>query len=179
MSSSKTIVVGSRNPVKISATLRGFELAFPERTFQVEGIATDSGVSDQPMSEEETLLGATNRAEAVLASSACDFAAGIEGGIVTIQDQFFAAAWVVILDRDRNKAQARSGCFALPPKVKQLVESGLELGSANDQVFNEVNSKHAGGAVGSLTKGLISRQQLYEHAVVLALASYVQPELYR
>jgi inosine/xanthosine triphosphatase len=179
MSNSKKIVVGSRNPVKINATRRGFELAFPTQVFQVEGTDTDSGVSDQPMSEEETLLGATNRAEAVLANSDCDFAAGIEGGISTIQNQFFAAAWVVIMDRDHNKAQARSGCFALPPKVKQLVESGLELGTANDQVFDEVNSKHAGGAVGSLTRGLISRQQLYEHAVVLALASYLQPELYR
>lgn len=179
MTNPQKIVVGSRNPVKINATLRGFELAFPERAFQVEGIITDSGVSDQPMSEGETLLGATNRAKTVLAESDCDFAAGIEGGISTIQDQFFAAAWVVLLDRDGNKAQARSGCFALPPKVKDLVESGLELGAANDQVFNEVNSKHAGGAVGSLTKGLISRQQLYEHAVVLALASFLQPALYR
>ncbi len=74
--------------------------------------------------------------------------------------------------------EGRSGSFALPARIKQLVESGMELGQANDEVFIEHNSKQQGGAVGSLTGGVISRQSLYEHAMVLALVAFRQSELY-
>ena len=67
----------------------------------------------------------------------------------------------------------------LPPKVQSLVEQGIELGHANDQVFSEHNSKHAGGAVGSLTGGVIGRQALYEHAMALALVAYKKPALFQ
>ena len=58
------------------------------------------------------------------------------------------------------------------------MKDGVELGVANDQVFQEDNSKEAGGAVGSLTRGIISRQALYEHAMVLALIPFLQPPLF-
>lgn len=174
-----SIFVGSQNPVKVQAAKRGFEMSFPEHSFQAVGCPTESSVSDQPMSEEETLQGAIHRAEAVSKLSNFDFAVGIEGGISTIQGQYFTSAWIVIIDHHGNRAQARSGCFALPPRVKELIDSGMELGDANDTVFSEVNSKHKGGAVGSLTQGLINRQQLYEHAMVLALACFQHRKLFR
>ncbi len=179
MQKSRTIAVGSLNPVKIQAAKSGFELMFQQSQFSVEGFSVASGVSDQPMSSEETLLGAKNRAEALtgLAPDA-DYYVGIEGGIEVVDDGFFANAWIVILNADGNVATGRSGSFALPPKVKQLVESGIELGHANDQVFDQTNSKVQGGAVGSLTGGVISRLSLYEHAMALALVAFKQPELY-
>ncbi len=54
----------------------------------------------------------------------------------------------------------------------------MELGHANDEVFREQNSKHRGGAVGSLTDGVVSRQTLYEHAMALALIAFRKPELF-
>jgi len=57
--------------------------------------------------------------------------------------------------------------FALPPKIKELVESGLEK-----------SSKHAGGAIGSQTTGKITRTTLYEHAMVAALIPFKNTELF-
>ena len=57
------IIVASKNPVKVQAVTTAFELAFPQKMHHVEGIGVPSGVSDQPMSEEETRLGAYNRAQ--------------------------------------------------------------------------------------------------------------------
>jgi inosine/xanthosine triphosphatase len=131
------------------------------------------------MSCEETLQGATNRANALREIADTDFHVGIEGGIEIIDGTYFANAWIVIIDRDGKVARGRSGSFALPPKVQGLVESGIELGHANDQVFCETNSKQQGGAVGSLTGGVISRQLLYEHAMALALVALKQPDLYQ
>ena len=48
--------------VKIACVQQAFEKCFPEEHFSFEGINVASGVSDQPMGDEETLLGAQNRA---------------------------------------------------------------------------------------------------------------------
>jgi non-canonical (house-cleaning) NTP pyrophosphatase len=56
----KKVIVASTNPVKIKTTEMGFAKMFPNETFEVEGVSAESEVSDQPMSEKETLLGATN-----------------------------------------------------------------------------------------------------------------------
>ncbi len=57
------IVIASKNPVKINATLAGFQKMFPEETFEIESISVLSGVNDQPRSDTETFQGAWNRAE--------------------------------------------------------------------------------------------------------------------
>ena len=58
------IFVGSANPVKVNAVLA----AAIETWLDVEaqGFSVESGVSDQPFSDEETKQGAINRAKAAL-----------------------------------------------------------------------------------------------------------------
>ena len=173
------IAVGSKNPVKIASALNGFQTMFSNRSFAAEGFAADSGVSDQPMSSEETLEGAWNRATQLSSlSPTSQFFVGMEGGIEIIDGRWFASAWMAILDDQGRRSESKSALFALPPKVQQLVESGLELGHANDQVFAEKNSKQSGGAIGSLTGGLISRQALYEHAMIAALIPFRNVDLF-
>lgn len=57
----KRVIVASTNPVKINSVEMGLSRMFPEVVFKVEGVSAPSNVSDQPMSEEETLRGAINR----------------------------------------------------------------------------------------------------------------------
>lgn len=173
------IAVGSCNPVKIQSAQAGFEMVFPESRFTAVGLAVASEVSDQPMTCQETLLGAKNRASNLrIVAPDADFFCGIEGGIEIIDESLYASAWIVIMDKAGRASSGRSGSFGLPAKVKRLVESGMELGHANDVVFRETNSKQQGGAVGSLTGGLITRQSLYEHAMVLALVAFRQEKLF-
>ena len=73
---------------------------------------------------------------------------------------------------------ARTGSFALPPKVARLVRDGMELGEADDLVFRRVNSKQGSGTVGILTKGMIDRAGYYDHALKLALVPWIRPEIY-
>ena len=56
----KKVLIASKNPVKINATKKAFEDVFTDH-FEFEGVSADSLVSDQPMSNDETLKGATNR----------------------------------------------------------------------------------------------------------------------
>merc|ERR1711962_1905044 len=72
---------------------------------------------------------------------------------------------------------ANSASFPLPYAITKLVKEGLELGDADDRVFNTVNSKQGEGTVGKLTKGVVDRTAYYEHAVVLAFARFNFPLL--
>ena len=170
------IVVASKNPVKINATRLGFETYF--EIDSVEGINVDSGVSDQPMSDAETLEGARKRAEnAKKSQPVADFWVGIEGGIEPKEKALSAFAWIVVLGKSVN-GESRTTSFLLPPQVASLIEKGYELGVANDMIFNKNNSKQKAGAVGILTNNKINRTQLYTQAVQLALVPVINEEIY-
>jgi len=54
----------------------------------------------------------------------------------------------------------------------------MELGEADDRVFERSNSKQTNGAIGLLTGNVIDRTTLYAPAVVFALIPFKNPELY-
>ncbi len=174
----RRIVVASKNPAKIRAALGAFRRMFPDRRFEVEGVSVPSGVSPQPMSDEETLLGARNRAEAArrLVPDA-DYWVGMEGGVEEHPAGLASFAWIVVLSGSRV-GKGRTGVFLLPDPIASLVQRGVELGTACDQVFSRAGSKLETGAIGLLTRGTMDRVELYEHATVLALLPFVNPELY-
>ena len=170
------VMVASTNPVKQAAVQRAFVRMFPDQTWEVQGLAVPSGVSDQPLSDAETLQGARQRALAARrAHPEADYWVGIEGGVQPDGDDLLSFAWVVVLDAQGQVGRARSGTFLLPPAVARLVRQGVELGVADDMVFGEANSKQKMGAVGLLSGGVIDRTALYEHAVILALLAFKHP----
>lgn len=172
------VVVASGNPVKLAAAREGVSRMFPGLAVTIRPVSVPSGVADQPFSDEETLLGATNRvANAVAACPAASFWIGIEGGVQWHAGELSAFAWVVVRAA-AGLGKARSGTFFLPPAVAELVAQGLELGEADDRVFQQSNSKQAAGAIGLLTSNVVDRRQLYEQAVVLALVRFRNEALY-
>lgn len=175
---SQSIVVASRNPVKIEATRQGFTRMFPDVHFTVQGVDVPSGVSDQPMSRAETLRGAENRAHAAqLAAPQCQYAVGIEGGVELEGDALAVFAWVVVRNHERI-GRAMTGIFYLPQEVAELVKAGVELGEADDRVFGRSNSKQGNGAIGLLTDDTLDRTAYYVHAVIMSLIPFKKPELH-
>lgn len=73
---------------------------------------------------------------------------------------------------------AKAATFPIPDSITALIKEGVELGDADDQVFQRVKSKHKSGTVGVLTDGLIDRSSYYEHAILLALTPWIRPNLY-
>lgn len=73
---------------------------------------------------------------------------------------------------------AKTAAFCIPKPVSDLIETGLELGDADDKVFGRTNGKHGSGTVGILSKGLIDRSAYYEHALILALMPWIRPDVY-
>jgi inosine/xanthosine triphosphatase len=174
----KRVIVSSLNPVKSNAVENGFKRMFPAETFEIVQVSVASGVSDQPMTDVESRTGALNRAMNAREKAADgDFWVGVEGGCDYLDGEMVAFAWIVVLGKEKHGA-ARTALFRLPMEVQRLVESGLELGLADDIVFGEENSKQNSGAVGLLTDDVVTRTTLYEQAVILALIPFKNQDLY-
>ncbi len=190
------VYVGSTSEAKVLATQQGFDRFFKDSS--VRGVSSIcSGVSAQPIGDEETLKGAKKRAnmtlksldETVRKSSHC-FVVGIEGGIHKgggvnsdadvgsmncIPSLCFG--WVCIIHTSTGKMSvSRSASFVIPHAVSSLLEEvgykNLELGAACDQVYKKNGQgKGVGGLVGVVTGSMISRADFYTDAIVLALGS--------
>ena len=175
----KTVYIGSENPIKVSCVKRGFEDIFKDLDeFEFVGKSVDSGVGDQPMTNEETLLGAENRANNLrVIYPEGHFYVGIEGGIQSKGNEMEAFAWIVI-QGNKMSGKAQTSTFQLPSKIVKLIHQGVELGHADDLIFNRKNSKQGNGAVGILTGNVIDRAEYYRHAIILALIPFINPELY-
>lgn len=172
-----SIVVGSTNPVKRDAAAQGFAAMFPQQNFITTGIAVPSGVSAQPMTRAETLQGARNRAANVAQTQPdASYAVGIEGGLEIVDGRAEVFAWVVVRTGDQI-GEGQTGVFYLPQEVTRLiVDEGLELGVADDRVFQRQNSKQQTGSIGLLTNDVITRTTYYIPAVIMALIPFKNPQ---
>jgi len=174
------VVAGSVNPAKLQAVKQAFERAFPKEFFEVSGVSVASGVSDQPFGDDETLQGALNRVKNTKRLANADYYVGLEGGCRFCGDEsteLEAFAWMVVSNGE-IWGKSRTASFVLPKEVAQLVKGGLELGHADDRVFNRSDSKSKNGAVGILTHDVIDRASYYEQAIILALIPFLHPDLY-
>lgn len=172
------VAVASSNPVKQAAARSAFQQAFGQAV-EVIGLGVPSGVSDQPLTEQETRRGALNRAQRIKEKCPeADYWVGIEGGVAfSDEDGMQAFGWMAILDENRQSL-ARSASFILPLYISQQIKGGCELGPAMDELFGETNTKHKGGAVGLLTNALVSREALYTQPLLLALVPFLHPDKY-
>lgn len=82
------VIIASKNPIKISCVQDAFGRMFPNEVFEFQGIDASSDVSDQPMSENETIAGAKNRVlNAKKSHPDADYWVGIEGGIELVNGE--------------------------------------------------------------------------------------------
>lgn len=173
------VVVASQNPVKIAATKASFEGMFPDEVFTFIGVNVESGVNDQPMTDDETLCGASNRAEnAKVIEPEADYWVGLEGGLERKGGRLESLGWMVVLAKSGKKSMSRTSTFVLPDEVATLIDEGMELSRADDLVFKRVDSKHSHGTVGILTDNYVTRETYYEQAISLALIPHKNSELY-
>lgn len=172
------ITVASQNPVKLRAAQAAFQRIFPAQSFTVNGVSVPSGVPDQPRSVAETMRGARNRVEnARAAQPDAEYWVGIEGGIEDSAQGMSCFARVHIINRAGTVGIGQTAVFYLPHEVAELVRQGIELGYADDIVFQRDNSKQANGAIGILTDDVIDREAYYVHAVIMALVPFKNPAL--
>lgn len=159
----KRIIVASLNLNKINAVKE----VFP--SFFVEGQACDSGVGEQPLSLDETIKGAINRAKAVFGN--CEYSVGIEDGISRVpQTASGYMNFCCCAVFDGNRIYLGLGpAFEYPPEcTKKVVEDGITISEAFTPFSGKPNIGYDEGIIGWLTGGRINRNDYTKQAVEMA-----------
>lgn len=171
--------LGSTNPVKLQATVEAFTLVQDEGE-EIEVVKHDvnSGVSDQPTSDQEAILGSKNRAKEVKKKGGFDFNVGLEGSVSDTQFGMFLTGWSYMIDKDGDRYLGGGGRLELPKSVADRIREGEELGPIMDEITGQSEVKRGPGAIGIFTDGIITRKDAYRDAVVFALAKFIRPEMY-
>jgi len=177
LASTRSIAVGSTNPVKLAAVRAVLGALAPSAT--IASVAVASTVPDQPFGDDETIRGAVARASAARVALSADLGVGLEGGVVEEGDgSMRTCAWAAIVDAHGRSGVGGSLAMTLPPDVAAMIRDGVELGVAMDRLVGARNTKHGLGAVGILTAGIVDRQRAYEVLVAYALAPFIAAEHY-
>lgn len=172
------VAVGSTNPAKVKAVEAVVARLFPHA--RVEPVAVASGVADQPLSAAETKLGARTRARAALAATpGARFGVGLEGGVhCKADDACDVVNCCAVTAHDGAIHVAWGVRFPLPPSVARRLRFGEELGVIMDELSGVADSAKSLGAVGFLTRGVLTRDVMWQSAVVCAFMPWLHPDLY-
>ena len=174
----KKVVVASTNPAKMKVAMQAFAAVFPEEELTFIALKSDSGVQEQPMGEE-TRRGARNRLAFIREGHPdADYYISQEGGLHREGGRLFSRAWITVCDASGFVAESSTAQFYLPKKIAEYVESGMELGAADDLFFGTANSSHDSGGIGLLTDGLIDRAAYYLPSAIIALSEIKHKEWY-
>ncbi len=166
------VTVGSTNEAKLKAVLAGVQAYWPNAT--VDGATVISGVPDQPIGLEQTMLGALNRARAAKASGS-DLGVGLEGGVMKLNGQWLLFGVAAVTDGTRESVVPTVGA-PLPRQWGQAMLAGGEL--RPHVIAAGFKYNHETGMYGVLTNDTIKRDEVFAQAVQTALAPWVNPAVY-
>lgn len=144
---------------------------------EVRLISVESGVPLQPF-DDETAKGACERAKKALLNA--DFGVGIEAGLIWHKELklYFDVQFCAIVSQDGKVTVGHGAGFVYPPRVIERVLAGRPVGEVMSELTGIEKLGHKIGAIGYLSKNLLTREQLTEQAVLMALIPRLRPELY-
>lgn len=186
------IVVGSVRQVKVNAVTEALAWFGPflneGAQFEVTGVDVPSGVRHTPLTREDTMAGARQRAEALRRiarenNEPWKYFVGLEGGLDVIREgevrRVFLENWAYASDRSGLGFFGQSGAVMLPDALsKSVMDEGVELSEAIDAFAGSKGIRDANGAWGILTRNLITRQDAFRAAVINAFAPLFNSAVY-
>lgn len=175
------INVGSANPIKVEAVkeiIADYDFLIGS---EVLSIPIKSEVPEQPLSLEETINGARNRAGNSFRE--CTYSVGIEDGLMYVPKSITGHMniCVAVFFDGREYYFGISSAFEYPKEVTQLIfQQGLDVDSAfyRCHLTSNPDVGSAEGAIGILTKGRLTRKEYTKQALKMALISLENKERY-
>lgn len=174
--------VGSNNPIKVLGVKIVFNKVFG-KNIVVENIDVETSVGPQPMSLSEIIIGGIERALKSLEYFSADYGVGIEAGFYRVPATitgFLEQQICVIVDREYRMTVGGSSSFEFPPIVLEKIFSG-EIKEAEEEIIRITNINNIGekrGAVGFLTRNMVTRLDLSIQSILMALIPRINREIY-
>jgi inosine/xanthosine triphosphatase len=164
------IAIGTKNPTKVNAVKAAFA-----SHLQGEFISLNvpSNVSAQPLTDNETMSGAINRAKNAIKEANGQIGVGLEGGVVKQEYGYFLCNWGAIVDEHLQPIVAGGSRIVIPEEVGEQVFSGLELGDVMDRYVEKHNVRQNEGAIGIFTNGCVDRTEMFTQLSKLLVGQYL------
>ena len=186
------IAVGSARKPKVEAVRDALAVIRPflDGNVDCEIVAVEmpSGVRHTPLSREDLMAGARQRAETLVhiardSNAPWRYFVGLEGGLDVIHEGakrwVFLESWAYVADDMGRGAFGRSGAVLLPEALaKTVLDDGVELSDAIDAFAGGHGIRDAQGAWGVLSRNLITRQDAFRVAVISAFAPFFNREIF-
>ena len=177
------VAVGSENPLKVKAVKETFDLFFD--FVKVKSCSPELSISKQPMSFNETIIGAIERSlSAMNKVKDAELGVGIEAGLfeaIGTITGYLKTEVCVIVDKQERMTIGMSPSFEFPIEAITKVVKG-EVEEVEEVMEKMFGVKRIGEKVGTiyyLTKGLMSRKDLTKQAVMMALIPRLNEKLYK
>lgn len=179
------ISIGTANQIKIQAIEEVLQ-NYPQLAHAVvHSFDVPSEIEEQPLSLEETIRGAKNRAKnAYEACKACTYSFGIESGLFEAagtQTGFLEACICCIFDGVNHFIGLSCG-FEVPSPILELVlNKNLCLADACYESGITTNKKlgSSEGLIGILSKGRINRKEYTKQSIMTALLQVENAAFYQ
>lgn len=167
------LYVGSANPVKLNAVRVAAKNQWPD--VEIISCEVESGISEQPLSDEETRNGAKNRALASLAThnktnTEEALGVGLEGGVFAQENnELWSTVWVAVADKDGKIYESNGARFRVPESIAAPIREGKEMGPIVSRMFGGRDVRSTNGAIGIITKDFVDRTEEYAAIAKMAL----------
>jgi inosine/xanthosine triphosphatase len=173
------IIICTENKAKVQAIENVLNRVWTN--FSIINEKFPSDISEQPLSEDEGIEGAVNRANnARLKYPNADYFIGMEGYVDTTKYGMFLAGAVAIIDSSGKCGIGISAKMLLPTSIQNKIEAGEELGPLIKILMNDTenNIRQYDGTNGFLSKGLYNRVDEFTNAAECALTRFQSPEYF-
>jgi len=182
---SMVIAVGSTNVAKVNAVREAMMESPRFTSTEIVSVETSSDVSSQPMTLQETIQGAKNRAKnAFERCEGCSYSVGIEGGLMETDEAatgYLHISACSIYDGKHHYIGLSTG-FEIPPLILELIlDKKMDLSQAclKAGISQNTNIGSTEGLIGVLSKGRMNRKTYSKECVLTALLQLENAEWYR
>jgi inosine/xanthosine triphosphatase len=180
----KIIIASTRAP-KVNGVKKAVErlatlFSIDQNSILFEMLEASSGVSDTPLSIDELMCGARQRAQRVFQKRGNEtvFSIGVEGGLFSVEGKVFLQSWTCVYNGEKYH-YGSSGAIELPDALAaEVVQNGVDLGIAIDVFAKQADVRSNQGTFGILTNDCISREDSFELAAICAPIPFLNEGLY-
>ncbi|MBS8122221.1 DUF84 family protein [Candidatus Vampirococcus lugosii] len=172
------IAIGTTREPKINGIKEGIKETpylsniFNEIFFITEKISSD--ISDMPLSIEETMKGAKNRANNLQKKGIkADYYIGIEGGTSDFLGKKYIFGIVFVLNNDGEGHFGFSPMMEVPKLIEnELYIKGKELGDIMGDLSGSLNIRSKNGSMGAWSDNMFTRKDEFSIAFKAAIAPF-------
>jgi non-canonical (house-cleaning) NTP pyrophosphatase len=169
--------IGTCNKEKVESAEKAITQMLGDKKFTLRGFDVPSGYGETPIAEE-TKLGAYNRANVLAANEDCDYAIGIESGLVERYGDTYEEAWCSILFAGKSYFGYSSGLKVPDILINKMKQEGVQHFEAlrDKDIRKMLPEKERKDTWANYSAHMVARRISFEEALRNTLAQIFAPE---